>query len=106
MRYLIGVMALLLMAWSWPAESCTFRVAGGQLVRCGMSKIEVIDKMGQPQMRDTESLGVNAGFGRRGETVEVWSYLTRGDIGGKRYVSIYFSGNNVVDIKTKQQGRP
>lgn len=102
MKTSVVVVAFMAAMLSTAAYGCSFRVKGGDLIRCGMSKIEVMDKIGQPDLRETESVGVNTGYGRGGRSAEAWSYVTRGDIGGKYYVTVYFSGNKVVDIKSKQ----
>ncbi|MBY6063332.1 DUF2845 domain-containing protein [Pseudidiomarina sediminum] len=102
MKTSVWVVALSALMLSSAAYGCSFRVKGGDLVRCGMSKIEVMDKIGRPDMRNTESVGVNTGYRRGGRSSETWSYVTRGDIGGKYYVTVYFSGDKVVDIKSKQ----
>ncbi len=101
------VLAFLLVSsfYSASAESCSFRIKGGDLVRCGMTKMEVMDKVGQPDMRDRQSIGVNDGFGRGGRSVEAWSYIVRGDIGGQYYLTVMFSGNKVVDIESRQARR-
>ncbi|RUO59553.1 hypothetical protein [Pseudidiomarina insulisalsae] len=47
---ILGVLALSFFSAS--AHSCSFRIKGGDLIRCGMTKIEVMDKIGQPNLRD------------------------------------------------------
>lgn len=105
MKY-IALLALVASAfWPSPAQSCAFRITGGELIRCGMSKIEVMNKIGSPQMRNTESIGVNTGFGRGGRTAESWAYVIESDIGGNHYLTVFFASNKVVDIESKQVRR-
>ncbi|MDN7123455.1 hypothetical protein J6I90_01000 [Pseudidiomarina sp. 1APP75-32.1] len=103
-RFLI-VLASILAFYSSPAESCSFRIKGGDLIRCGMTKIEVVDKIGNPDRRNWQSLGVNSGNGRGGVSAEAWSYIVRGDIGGEHYVTVLFSGSKVVEIESRQARR-
>ena len=87
------------------AAKCAFRISGGELIRCGMSKIEVMTKIGRPAMTSTESVGINAGFGRGGRSVEAWSYVTTGDIGGEYYLTVRFANNKVIEIESQQVNR-
>jgi hypothetical protein len=104
-KWLLITLASILIFYSPTAESCSFRIKGGDLIRCGMTKIEVMDKIGNPDMRDRQSVGVNTGFGRGGRSAEAWSYIVRGDIGGKYYLTVLFSGNKVVEIESRQARR-
>ncbi|WP_411360327.1 hypothetical protein [Pseudidiomarina salilacus] len=105
MKWLLIVAVSVLVLYSPIAESCSFRIKGGDLIRCGMTKIEVMDKIGNPDMRDRQSIGINTGFGRGGRTAEAWSYVVRGDIGGEYYLTVMFSGNKVVEIESRQARR-
>ncbi|PTB87680.1 hypothetical protein C9927_01480 [Pseudidiomarina aestuarii] len=106
MLKLISLLFLLIAALnSTPVESCAFRIEGGDLIRCGMTKIEVQRKIGNPELRDRQTIGVDTGYGRGGQSAEAWSYVVRGDIGGEYYLTVMFSGNKVVDIESKQVDR-
>lgn len=105
MKWPLITFASILIFFSPTAESCSFRIKGGDLIRCGMTKIEVMDKIGNPDMRDRQSVGVNTGYGRGGRSAEAWSYVVRGDIGGKYYLTVMFSGNKVVEIESRQARR-
>ncbi|WP_417680875.1 hypothetical protein [Pseudidiomarina aquimaris] len=105
MKWLLMTLTGILMLYSPTAESCSFRIKGGDLIRCGMTKIEVMDKIGNPDMRDRQSIGVNTGFGRGSKSAEAWSYIVRGDIGGTYYLTVLFSGSKVVEIESRQARR-
>lgn len=105
MKRLLITFASILVFYLPTAESCSFRIKGGDLIRCGMTKIEVMDKIGSPDMRDRQSIGVNTGYGRGGRSAEAWSYIVRGDIGGKFYLTVLFSGSKVVEIESRQARR-
>ena|SRR5690554_3965737 len=105
MKWLLITLAGILGLYSPTAESCSFRISGGELIRCGMTKIEVMNKIGNPELRDRQSIGVNTGFGRSGKSAEAWSYVVKGDIGGEYYLTVLFSGNKVVEIESQQVKR-
>lgn len=105
MKYLSILAFFFTLGYSQSASACAFRIAGGELIRCGMSKIEVINKIGSPEYTSTDSIGINDGFGRGGRTVESWSYIVKGDIGGDYYLTIQFASSKVVDIESAQINR-
>ncbi|MBR9908407.1 MAG: DUF2845 domain-containing protein [Gammaproteobacteria bacterium] len=102
-----GLIAFTLFFFSFSAfaAKCAFRISGGELIRCGMSKIEVTTKIGQPALTSTESVGINDGFGRGGRSVEAWQYVTTGDIGGEYYLTVRFANNKVIEIESQQVNR-
>ncbi|WP_158677934.1 DUF2845 domain-containing protein [Pseudoalteromonas sp. T1lg76] len=83
----------------------SFRLADGDLVYTGMNKIEILDKLGEPLMKDVQSIGVDKGDGFAGKKTEIWSYRLRGDIGGEYLVSVTFKGDKVTSINSKQRNR-
>ncbi|WP_105189667.1 DUF2845 domain-containing protein [Pseudoalteromonas sp. T1lg48] len=83
----------------------SFRLADGDLVYIGMNKIEVLDKLGEPLMKDVQSVGVDKGEGFAGKKTEVWSYRLEGDIGGEYLVSVTFKGDKATSIDSKQRNR-
>lgn len=105
MKY-FSILALIVgLVYSSNAQACSFRLADGELIRCGMSKVEVMNKIGSPDFTSTDSIGVNDGFGRGGRTVQSWSYIVSGDIGGDYYLTVQFASNKVVDVESKQVNR-
>lgn len=94
------------MSLSLPAmANCSFRLDDGKLLRCGMSGIEVVDRLGQPLLKEQLTLGVSTNSVERGQTVDVWSYKTKADMGGDFLLSIEFTDGKVSKISRKQQGR-
>ncbi len=87
------------------AADCSFRLADGKLLRCGMAGIEVLDRLGQPLLKEQLTLGVSTNSVERGQTVEVWSYKTTSDMGGEFLISLEFTDGKVTKISRKQQGR-
>ena len=87
------------------AANCSFRLQDGKLLRCGMASIEVIDRLGQPLLKEQITVGVSTNNIERGNTVEVWSYKTRADVGGEFLLSIELTDGKVTTINRKQQGR-
>lgn len=85
--------------------SCSFRVQSGELVRCGMTQLEIRAYLGHPDNVSTTSIGVNARYRQRRQTLRTWSYIIESDIGGQFLVNVYFDGDKVVDIKKKQSRR-
>ncbi|GGW66331.1 DUF2845 domain-containing protein [Alishewanella tabrizica] len=84
---------------------CSFRLADGKLLRCGMASIEVIERVGQPLLREQRTLGVSTNAIERGQTVEVWSYKVKADVGGEFLLSIELTDGKVTTLDRKQQGR-
>jgi hypothetical protein len=105
MKYIFALFFAFALFYSSTVEACSFRISGGELIRCGMSKIEVMNKIGSPEYTNTDSIGVNDGYGRGGRTVQSWSYIVQGDIGGDYYLTVQFAANKVVNIETKQVNR-
>lgn len=103
---LIHWLLVLGMGVSLPAfADCSFRLADGKLLRCGMAGIEVLDRLGQPLLKEQLTLGVSTNSIDLGQTVEVWSYKTKGDMGGEFLLSLEFTDGKVSKISRKQQGR-
>lgn len=103
---LIHWLLVLGMGVSLPAfADCSFRLADGKLLRCGMASIEVIERVGQPLLREQRTLGVSTNAIERGQTVEVWSYKVKADVGGEFLLSIELTDGKVTTLDRKQQGR-
>ncbi len=83
----------------------SFRLLDGDLVHTGMTKIEVLDKLGQPLMKDVETVGVDQGEGLKGKKVESWSYRLDGSIGGEYLVTVTFNGDKATSINSIQRNR-
>ncbi len=82
----------------------SFRLTDGDLVLKDMTKIEVLDKLGTPLLKDVQSLGIDTGGNiKPGQKIETWSYKLKGSIGGEYLVSITFKGDKVVDITSEQK---
>ncbi len=82
----------------------SFRLSNGDLVLKDMSKIEILDKLGAPILKDVQSLGIDTGGNVKvGKKVETWSYKLKGSIGGEYLVSITFQGDKVIDIASEQK---
>ncbi|GGF01321.1 hypothetical protein [Pseudoalteromonas gelatinilytica] len=82
----------------------SFRLSNGDLVLKDMSKIEILDKLGTPILKDVQSLGIDTGGNVKvGKKVETWSYKLKGSIGGEYLVSITFQGDKVIDIASEQK---
>ncbi len=62
-------------------------------------------KIGTPDMRDRQSIGVNIGCGRGRRLAKAWTFLVRGYIAGKFYLTVLFSGKKVVEIESRQARR-
>lgn len=105
MKYFSILLLIAGLFYSSDAQACSFRISGGELIRCGMTKIEVMNKVGSPDYTSTDSVGINDGFGRGGRSVESWSYIVRGDIGGDYYLTVQFASNKVIDVESKQVNR-
>ncbi|WP_027670204.1 hypothetical protein [Rheinheimera baltica] len=104
MKFSHSVIAVVLLVAS-QANACGFRLSDGKLLKCGMSRIELISLAGEPLFKDIETLGVGSGKPVKGETIETWSYRLTGDIGGDYLLSIMLTGGKVSAIHRKQQGR-
>lgn len=103
MKWCIAVIAGLI--FSQQVAACGFRLDDGKLLRCGMSRIDIVAAAGEPASKDIETLGVDTGEPVKGETIETWSYRLQGDIGGQYLVSLTLKAGKVVAINTKQLGR-
>jgi len=83
----------------------SFRLASGRLIISGMSKVEVLDLIGEPLSRQTRTQGLSVDGIATGRTIEIWSYLIMGSIGGEYYLTITLEDGVVTTIKAKQRGR-
>ena len=105
-RQLFSVLSLALLVFSLNAHADgSFRTQSGRLITTGMSKIEILDLIGEPLVQDTNTEGLSLGTYSSGSTIESWSYLIRGSIGGEYYLTIILEDGYVVDIFSKQRGR-
>ncbi|MCC5852945.1 MAG: DUF2845 domain-containing protein, partial [Alkalimonas sp.] len=87
------------------AEACGFRLSDGRLLSCGMSRIELLDRAGEPLSKDVEVHAVSQEPTVAGRRVETWSYMLKGDIGGNYLVSIRLENGRVTAIESQQQRR-
>lgn len=103
MKGFLTVIAALV--FSAQSAACGFRLDDGKLLRCGMTRIEVMSLAGEPVSKDVDTLGVDTGEVGKGETVETWSYRLQGDIGGEYLVSLTLKAGKVTAISSKQRER-
>jgi len=97
---------VLVLMFSISAEAGnSFRTQSGRLITTGMSKVEVLDLIGEPLSRDTYTQGLSLDSISVGKTVESWSYLISGSIGDEYYLTIILEDGYVVEIASKQRGR-
>ena len=99
------ILVSLLLVSSAALSGQSFRLADGDLVYTGMTKIEVLEKLGAPMMKDVQSVGINKGDQQQGKKIEVWSYKVDGSIGGEYLVSVTFKGDKATDINSIQKNR-
>ncbi|MCC5453167.1 DUF2845 domain-containing protein [Rheinheimera sp. UJ51] len=85
--------------------NCSFRLQDGKLLRCGMASIEVLERLGQPLLKEQLTVGVSTNHIERGKSVEIWSYKTKADVGGEFLLSIELTDGKVTTINRQQQGR-
>ena len=105
-RQLFTVLSLVLLVFALNADAGnSFRTQSGRLITIGMSRIELLDLIGEPLSQDTETQGLSLGRYSSGSTIETWSYLISGSIGGKYYLTIILEGGYVIEIFAKQRGR-
>lgn len=107
MRLVFSVLVLLLPLtfMTFSAEACGFRLSDGRLLSCGMSRIELLDRAGEPLSKDVEVHAVSDEPAVAGRRVETWSYIVKGDIGGNYLVSIRLENGRVTAIESQQQRR-
>ena len=97
--------AIVVLLFATQASACGFRLSDGKLLRCGMTRIDVLSLAGEPVAKDVETLGVDIGEPVKGTTVETWSYRLKGDIGGEYLVSLTLKGGKVSAIDSRQLNR-
>ncbi len=99
-------LSVLLLTLSMSADAGnSFRTQSGRLITTGMSRVEVLDLIGEPLSRDTYTQGLSLDPISVGKTVESWSYLISGSIGGEYYLTIILEDGYVVEVASKQRGR-
>lgn len=91
-----AALAGLLLAGATGADS--FRFDNGRLVTDGMSRIEVLARVGPPLTTTTLSIGLN-GFPSR----EQWLYRSPGAIAGAYWISIVFEGDTVIEVRAERE---
>jgi hypothetical protein len=97
-------LALLLASFNSQAGN-SFRLENGRLITTGMSSIEVLDLIGEPLTRDTRAQGLSLDQVFVGKTIETWSYLITGSIGGEYYLTLIIEDGIVAEVYSKQRGR-
>lgn len=105
MRTLMVLLTGLLMFSSFTVSACGFRLEDGHLLSCGMSRIELLDRAGEPISKDVEVHAVSIEPGQAGQRVETWSYILPGSIGGNYLVSITLVQGKITAIERQQQKR-
>ena len=105
MRILILLLASITMFSSFAASACGFRLQDGKLLTCGMSRIELLDRAGEPVSKDVEVHAVSIEPGQAGQRIETWSYILPGSIGGNYLVSITLVQGKITAIESRQQRR-
>ncbi|MEE2024267.1 hypothetical protein [Alkalimonas mucilaginosa] len=70
-----------------------------------MSRIELLDRAGEPISKDVEVHAVSIEPGQAGQRVETWSYILPGSIGGNYLVSITLVQGKITVIERQQQKR-
>ncbi len=88
------VLAGLLLCTAAAADS--FRFGNGRIVTDGMSRAEVLVRIGPPLSRETLSIGIN-----NVESRELWLYRTEGAVAGEYLVTIIVQGDRVVEIRSE-----
>ena len=83
----------------------SFRLENGRLITTGMSSLEVQDLIGEPQSRETRVQGLALNQVSAGKTIEIWSYLIMGSIGGEYYLTLTLEDGIVATVSSKQRGR-
>jgi len=103
---LLVILSVLMLTFSMSADAGkSFRTQSGRLITTGMSKVEVLDLIGEPLSRDVYTRGLSLDPISVGKTVETWSYLLSGSIGGEYYLTITLEDGYVIEVASKQRGR-
>ncbi|SEA72189.1 hypothetical protein [Alkalimonas amylolytica] len=105
MRIFMLLLAGTLMASSFSASACGFRLKDGKLLTCNMSRIELLDRAGEPLSKDVEVHAISTKPQETGRRIETWSYILPGAIGGNYLVSITLEQGKVTAIESRQQQR-
>ncbi|MCW8195287.1 hypothetical protein F6455_10860 [Proteobacteria bacterium 005FR1] len=75
----------------------SFRTADGEIIEPGMTTGEVLDAIGPPgQDPDPSDIDVDIG-----QSVETWTYVLNGSIGGPYLVRIELEGGEVRDVNVE-----
>lgn len=106
MRNFILLLTGTLMVSSFSASACGFRIKDGKLLSCNMSRIELLDRAGEPLSKDVEVHAISIEPGQAGQRIETWSYILPGSIGGNYLVSITLVQGRITAIESRQQRRP
>jgi hypothetical protein len=75
----------------------SFRTAEGQIIEPGMTTAEVLETIGPPgQDPDPSDIDIDIG-----QSVETWTYVLQGSIGGPYLVRIELEGGEVRDVNAE-----
>ncbi|MCC5826788.1 DUF2845 domain-containing protein [Alkalimonas sp.] len=105
MRTFMFLLTGTLLFSSFTASACGFRLNDGRLINCGMSRIELLDRAGEPVSKDVEVHAISTKPEETGRRIETWSYILPGAIGGNYLVSITLEQGKVTAIESRQQKR-
>ncbi len=83
----------------------SFRLQNGRLITTGMSSLEILDLIGEPLTRETRAQGLSLDQVFVGKTIETWSYLIMGSIGGEYYLTLTMEDGIVAAVNSKQRDR-
>lgn len=75
----------------------SFRTANGQIIERGMTTGEVLKLLGPPGP-DSDGSDINVDIG---QSVETWTYVLTGSIGGRYLVRIELEGGEVRDVNVE-----
>jgi|GEM_PF-629574 len=106
LRTLSSFLSVGILVWSLNALAAnSFRLHNGRLITTGMTQVEVLDLIGEPLSRDTHIQALSLDGVAAGKSVETWSYLLQGSIGGEFYLTLTLENGLVTMVHFKQRGR-
>ena len=100
------LLSLILLLVSFNSQAAnSFRIQNGRLITTGMSSLEILDLIGEPLTRETRTQGLSLDNVFTGKTIEIWSYLITGSIGGEYYLTLTLEDGIVAAVNSKQRDR-
>jgi hypothetical protein len=79
----------------------SFRLENGQLLEKGLSKAEVLDLAGKPEMKDVTRKPIGKALKKA-----IWTFYLNDTFGNPSVVSVTFEGDKVTRIKAKARKSP